>query len=87
MEIHSDAKMVDIQIIEVPYTWSGFSAKRELTNSENTSKIKLTHRPTGIVYEVGVKKLVSSYQEAQELRARAKLIFIHELHGRPDLNK
>lgn len=78
--------MVDIKIVEVPYSWREFVVSREIGSHENLELIKLIHEPTGIPYTVSVKENVSGGKEVAELRAKAKLEFIHELHGESWIN-
>jgi hypothetical protein len=86
MEVDPNAKMADIQIISVPFGWSGYAPKRELSNPDNRSVVKLIHRPSGTTYSVAVPEQVISWAEAAEYRARARIRFIHELHGESWLN-
>lgn len=81
MQIHPDARMVDIVIVEVPYGWRGMAPEYETMSSHNCNLIKLTHVISGIHYSVAAPETVSSSKEAAELRAKAKIKFIHELHG------
>lgn len=86
METLPDAKMVDIKIVEVPFCWSGFAPDGEIGARENRSEIKLVHIPSGIQYVVQAPESVSNSREAAELRAKAKIRFVHELHGESWLN-
>ncbi len=81
MESHPNAKMVDIKIMEVPYGWRGLASEGEIGSSLNLNLIKLTHTISGIEYSVEVPETVTGYEESAELRAKAKIKFIHELHG------
>lgn len=81
MEIHPDVKMVDIKIMEVPYSWRGMAPEREIGLSNNRNLIKLIHIISGVQYSVESPEIVTSSREASELRAKAKIKFIHELHG------
>ena len=85
MELHPKARMVDIQIIEVPYQWRGLATSSEIVSAENSSFIKLIHKPTGILYRFEVEADGLGATEVAEYRAKAKLAFIHELHGETEL--
>ena len=87
MEVNPNARMVDIKIVEVPYGWFGFAPKSEIKEPGNNSLIKLIHVPSGTTYVVEVPSSVSDGAEAAEYRARAKIAFIHELHGESWLNE
>jgi hypothetical protein len=86
MEVDPNAKMADIDIVSVPCGWAGYAPKRELGNPDNRSLIELIHHPSGTQYSVDVPVHVNSRAEASEYRARAKIRFIHELHGESWLN-
>jgi len=85
MELHTEARMVDIQIVEVPYQWKGLAPSGEIGSAENLSFIKLIHKPTGIQYRFEVEADGLGVAEVAECRAKAKLAFIHELHGETEL--
>lgn len=87
METLPDAKMVDIKIVEVPFCWAGFAPDREIGTRVNKNEIKLVHIPSGIQYVVEAPESVSNSIEAAELRAKARIQFIHELHGESWLNE
>ncbi len=78
MEIYPEAKMVVIQIVEVPHQWKGIVPDREIGSSNNSGQIKLVHVPTGVDFVVRVTSYVSNRKEASTLRAQAKLEFIPE---------
>lgn len=78
--------MIDIRILGVPYSWREFVAG-EVGSSDNTENIMLIHEPTGISYRVKAPQTIDSGLEAATLRAKAKLKFIHELHGESWLNE
>lgn len=79
MKIISDAKMVDIKIIEVPYTWKNHVSSLELGSTENIEYIHLIHKPSGTKFSVLVDKNISDCSKIAESRAKAKIIFIHNL--------
>lgn len=81
MELHLEARMVEIHIIEVPYQWKGMAPSAEIGSAENSRFIKLVHKPTGIQYSFEVEADGLGTAEVAECRAKAKLAFIHELHG------
>lgn len=78
--------MVDIRIIEVPFGWDCWAFEREVRKSDNMDKIKLIHVPSGTEYLVDAPPQVIDTQHATELRAKARIRFIHELHGESWLN-
>jgi len=85
MEHHPEARMVDIQIIEVPCQCKGLAPSNEIGPADNLSLIMLIHKPTGIQYRFEVEADGLGVAEVAECRAKAKLAFIHELHGETDL--
>lgn len=87
MEIHPDASMVDIKITEVPCGWKGMAPEREIGSLHNRNLIKLTHIVSGIEYTTEVPETVTGSKESAELRAKARIKFIHELHGEAWLNE
>ena len=87
MEVIPNARMVDLKIVEVPYGWFGFAPKNELNEPGNHNLIKLIHMPSGATYAVEVPTSESDAAETAEYRARAKISFIHELHGESWLNE
>jgi hypothetical protein len=87
MEIIPNAKMVEIKIVEVPYGWLGFASKNETSEPENHNFINLIHTPSGTKYTYKAPEKVNNSSEAAEYRAKAKITFIHELHGESWLNE
>lgn len=87
MELHPEAQMADITIIEVPHQWRGLAPLDEIGLAENSNLIKLIHKPTGIQYCFEVEADGLGKDEVAECRAKAKLAFIHELHGEAELFK
>lgn len=87
MKIIPEAKMVDIKILEVPFSWAEYVPVGELVSSKNRGEIRLVHVPSGTLYTVPVPAFVGSAVEATKMRAMAKLRFIHELQGEGWLNK
>jgi hypothetical protein len=87
MEIHPDARMVDIKIMQVPCGWRGMAPEREIGSSHNRNLITLIHIVSGTQYSVEVPETVADGKEVAELRAKAKIKFIHELHGQAWLNE
>lgn len=87
MEIYPDAKMVDIKIVQVPCGWRGMAPESEIGTSQNQKFITLIHVVSGSEYSVEVPETVADTKEATALRAKAKLRFIHELHGEAWLNE
>lgn len=81
MKRQPDARMVDIQIVEVPHQWKGLVPDREIMSEDNTGVIRLIHQPSGIQHSVQVDTSGLDVMKAARLRAEAKLAFIKLLHG------
>tara|TARA_B100001540_G_scaffold225559_1_gene199750 strand:+ start:61 stop:312 length:252 start_codon:yes stop_codon:yes gene_type:complete len=83
MNLIPSARMVEIRILKVPYSWKGIAPKNETVAEDNIDKIVLVHEPSGTEFVVSANAEPLSKSEVMKCRAEAKLEFIHKLHGEP----
>ncbi len=86
IKIQPHAKLAEIVILEVPFSWNGGVPEREIGSKENTQFIRLVHTPSDTQFDVEVSDQLRSRGDITDARAKAKLKFIHALHGQDWLN-
>ena len=74
--------MAELEIDEVPYSWSAIDSSDKATNPANSDRIELRHPATGSIFTYVVPDQPANARGCAAIRARAKLAFMQELIGK-----